>query len=116
MPFEEGLHVLNLAPSAARTANGNSGSLDFGWFDEILVYLDITAVAGTSPTLDVKVQTSYNNADWFDLPGGAFPQKTAAGKDLKQFSNYGRFIRAAWTVGGTTPSFTFRLDVVAKNL
>ena len=104
-----------LAP-AARTTNGQSASLDLGDFDDLIVYLNITAIGGTSPTLDVKLQSSDDGTDWFDLPNGAFAQKTATGKAVLQYSsNFGRYVRVDYIIAGTTPSFTFEVDVVPKN-
>lgn len=94
----------------------------------VAVYLDITAVTGTNPTLDVKIQCSPNNSTWFDpaaistASGTAnrdhyvFAQKTATGQDIKIFPmNPCRYIRENHTIGGTsTPTFTYsvKADVV----
>jgi hypothetical protein len=44
-----------LLPSAARTSSGNSGAFNLYDHDELLVFLNVTSVSGSSPTLDVKV-------------------------------------------------------------
>lgn len=99
--------------SAARTASGNSVAFDFPEsFDELLVYLDITAVAGTSPTLLVVYEVSPDGVRWFEH--SAFASKNAAGKDVLKLQQIGRKGRIGFTVGGTSPSFTFRVDVEGK--
>lgn len=103
-----------LAPSVARTANGQSEPLDVSEYLEAQVLLDITAVAGTSPTFDLVIEASHDKASW--VTHTAFAQKTGAGKDLKTLSNLGRFLRARWTLGGTTPSFTCSVQLVGKGL
>lgn len=104
-----------LHPSGAETATGNSDKVDVGRFLEALVFLNVTAASGTTPTLDIKIQTSDDGSDWYDFnPASAFTQKTATAKDSLKLTNVGKYIRAVWTIGGTTPSFTFSLKLVAK--
>ncbi len=73
---------LTLAASAARTATAN----------------------GTTPTLDVVIQTSHDGTTW--RTAHTFTQATATGTQRASFT-VDRFVRASWTVDGTTPSFTF---------
>ena len=102
------------AYSAARTASGATG--DFTIFNgaRLAVFLDVTAVSGTTPTLDVTVQAKDPvSGKYFAI--GAFAQKTAVaseaifiggGADVK-FPT--RVFRIEFTIGGTTPSFTFSI-------
>lgn len=99
--------------SAARTASGNSNVFSSGDYDDAQVFLDITAVSGTTPTLDVTIQYSPDGTRWFTHT--AFAQKTTTDKDSKQISGLGKSMRIAYTIGGTGPSFTFQMDIVAKN-
>jgi hypothetical protein len=102
--------------SAARTSSGNSGEVDVSNYIEALVFLKSGAGTGTSPTLDVKLQVSPNGSDWYDLPNGAFTQvTTSASSQVKQISNLGRRLRVAYTIGGTSPSFTFEVRLAGKN-
>lgn len=100
-------------------ATGNSREFpEMGAFAKAVFVLDVSAVGGTTPTLDVTVQ-GFNEASgkWHTVV--TFPQQTAAsaaspiasGSTLVQASNldFLRY-RAQWTVGGTaTPTFTFTL-------
>jgi len=69
----------------------------------------VTAVSGTSPSITVSVDTSYDGgvADaWRSV--GTFTAQTAANTSAhKSFPGLDRFVRASWTVSGTTPSITF---------
>lgn len=97
--------VFSFAASAARTASGNCAcSLDLGGASELVVFLDIAAASGTSPTLDVRVEI-FDGTNWYTHT--SFPQKTAAGRDVLKLNNFGKDVRVAWTIGGTSPSFTF---------
>lgn len=67
--------------------------------------LAVTASSGTTPTLDVVVETSADGTTWRSL--GAFAQKTGVASERKSFAGCDSFIRYNATVGGTTPSFTY---------
>ncbi|HBF40443.1 MAG TPA: hypothetical protein DDW19_01280 [Anaerolineaceae bacterium] len=62
-----------------------------------------TAPTGTSPTLDVKIQESDDNATWRDY--AAFPQINAAGQYFLSTKSNAPYRRAISTLGGTTPNF-----------
>jgi hypothetical protein len=100
-----------LHPSAARTTTGN-GTVEQDMADAttLRLLLAVTAVAGTNPTLDVKVQTRESTSGtWRDLPAqGAFAQKTGVSTEQKVFTGCDRYVRIVYTIGGTgSPSFTF---------
>nr|BDD47810.1 hypothetical protein 11 [Bacillaceae bacterium] len=104
-------------PSLARTTSGNSVEFDVSKYKEAIVFLDVTTASGTSPTLDVKFQTQDPaSLKWFDITGLTFAQKTAVGNEVKEKSNVlGSKIRCTYTIGGTTPSFTFSVGLVLKS-
>ena len=126
--------------SAARTATGNSGTLDARWsqLDDIRLILDCTAASGTSPTLDVALQiTPDDGTTWFSIQ--RFAQVTAAATRQLEFSTrrhagqaaseaavastggalavngvLSKKVRFIWTIAATTPSFTFAIYVVGR--
>lgn len=103
-----------LVSSAARTASGDSGTLD-GWgaADSLRIQLDVTAVSGTSPTLDVVVEDTLDGTNWNTI--GTFAQKTAAGREVVNITGlFSDTLRVRWTVAGTTPSFTFAVDCYSE--
>ena len=92
--------------SAARTESGTSTPFDTNGARQLDVALTISASAGTTPTLDLRLETTLNNGTtWHTV--GSFPQKTGNGSDAKPFTGLGTRCRYAWTIAGTTPSFTF---------
>lgn len=106
---------LALQASGAQTASGNSAGIDTSAFREGLVTLNCTAASGTTPTCTVKIQASDDGGTtWYDLPNATFTQITAAAKQAIQIQTFGDMIRAAWTIGGTSPSFTFAVNAVMK--
>ena len=93
----------------------------------IIIYMEVTAVSGTSPTLDAKVQAYDALGDvWHDITGAVFAQKTGTGNDyLTIYPGIGEtaneavsdvipaLIRVYNTIGGSsTPTVTFTLGGV----
>lgn len=93
--------------SAARTTNGDSGPLS-GFADRrnLRCQLNVTAVAGTTPTLDVVLEDSLDGVNWNVLK--TFTQAVAATRQVLDHTGpFADRIRFRWTVGGAAPSFTF---------
>lgn len=102
---------------AARTVTGDSGWIDIGSAAEVIAQIDSDAGSGTSPTLDIKIQTSFNgtNATAVDVPTGAFTQiAAAASMQIKSVTVMHRFIKINWVIGGTAPSFNFGAYITAR--
>lgn len=104
--------------SAARTTNGDSGWIDAAAFNSLALTLAVTAVGGdANETLDVVVETASDNAGANTRTIGTFAQRTQPqGATTVRISAPGvdAYYRVRWTVGGTTPSFTFSVSGEAK--
>lgn len=99
---------VSLAPHSSRTSDGNESSVDNGssTSNGAVAHLHVTAVSGTNQTLDVTIQDSSDNSTWADL--ASFTQATAKTSERITISgSVDRYIRAKWTLGGTSPDFTF---------
>jgi hypothetical protein len=97
---------ITLAASAARTATGTGSAVEMGDSGILRLTLDITAASGTTPTLDVAIQTSQDGSTgWTTV--ASFAQQTGVATVRKVFAGFDRYARASWTIAGTTPSFTF---------
>lgn len=97
--------------STAETATGNDTAVELGDVATVRLVLAVTAASGTTPTLDVTVETSMDNGvtdAWRSL--GTFAQKTAAGSERKSFGGCDRWVRTRRVVAGTTPSFTYTVS------
>jgi hypothetical protein len=93
--------VDTLVPSAARTASGNSGVLT-GWGvpTSARVQLNVTAVSGLGPSLDVVVEDSLDGTNWNVV--GTFAQKTAVGREVINITTpFSDRLRVRWTVADT---------------
>lgn len=96
-----------LLSSAARTAAGTGDPVDLGTNNGVKFHLDVIAVSGTAtPTLTVTIETSRDLIAWSTLD--QFTAATATGStQLAVIAQ--RYVRAKWTLAGTTPSFTFSI-------
>jgi len=113
-----------LFSSAARTATANGADTKNDYAKGVVLFLDITAASGTSPTLAVKLQSKDDlSGAYVDVPGVSFATKTGTGSSsltlypgIAETANISvsgilsRDFRAVATIGGTSPSFTFSLN------
>ncbi len=100
---------LMLKTSGAQTSSTNGGTVDFGQgmaAQPLTFVAVVTAVSGSTPTLDLKVQESDNGSTWRDFL--ALPQITAVGVYRVTGKSNARYMRYASTIAGTTPSFTYQ--------
>ena len=108
--------LLTLVPSAAQTSSGIGSAVEVGEYIQLLVTLNITAMSGTSPSVEVYLETSDDDGTtWYTLPNGNFTSATSVGQQVMQITApFGNYLRAVYTLGGTTPSVTFAVKAVAK--
>lgn len=68
--------------------------------------ITVDLVSGTSPTLDVTIETSADGTNW--RAAGTHAQIIASGVYTVIVGSCSQYVRASWVIGGTdTPSFTF---------
>lgn len=101
------LQVKNLLPVASVTSDGNGSGVDIQSLEgQIAIVLDCSApVAGSSPTMDVKIQDSSDNSTFADVSGAAFTQVTSSASVQKMVLNsdsLARYIRVVKDIGGTS--------------
>lgn len=111
-----------LQASAAKTVTGTTSTVaGLGKSTILAVVLNCSAVSGTNPTYDLKIQGSVDGGTvWYDLI--TFTQVTAASTAVKYWSDVNGTtaqllpdaIRGSYTIGGTSPSFTCSLKAAAK--
>lgn len=126
-------YTANLLASAARTITGTSSAINFPTdLDGGIFILDVTAVTATTPTLNVRIDISMGDATPTWYQAFRFAQVTAVSVrrlsvTFRRFAEAGAeaaitntgttaiatncpvtdSIRFGWTIGGTSPSFTF---------
>jgi len=98
--------------SAARTTSGNSDPMEIDAAAGLVLSVETTARSGTSPTLDVRLEDAPTpTGPWATV--GSITQ-VVSGTTLPSVqavratnAAINRYVRAGYTIGGTTPSFTF---------
>ena len=103
--------------TAAVTSTATSSAIDLLEFDgDILLVLDSAAGTGSSPTLDIKIQDSdASSGTYGDLSGATFTQVTGSASMQTLVINKDsaeRYIKIVQTIGGSTPSFTFSINLI----
>jgi hypothetical protein len=104
--------VQQMLPLAARTTGGQTSGFDFGDAIESLIMVEVTAATGTGKQLDLIIQTSHDNTNWFDH--STIATITDTGNYIDSVTQYGKYIRLSYAISGTTPSFTFKITAVRK--
>lgn len=119
-------HIKRALASSAITASGTGVAIDLGEAGgETVIILNVGAVTGTSPTLDFTLTQSLNDntasadsaADAYTSISGseitlvAGSASTVVTLSLKGRSK--RWVKLAYTAGGTTPSFTMGGVIIA---
>lgn len=102
----------NFLSSAARTATGESPSittfsLEVPEGGDMRLYLNCSAASGTSPTLNVSVVAIIGGIEY---ALASFAQLTSSGKESIVVTGCPANVKIKYTIGGTSPSFTFRVD------
>jgi hypothetical protein len=103
--------VFTVANNAAITTSGNSSGVAVQPVGNVggpvSCHVAVTAVSGSTPTLTVSLQWSWNNSTWISANADeTFATITAVGAALLIAPSRAPYVRAAWTVTGGTPSFT----------
>lgn len=108
--------------SSARTSTGTGVTATNYNHAGAFIYYNVTAFSGTTPTLVFKVQYSVDGTNFVDLDATNAASASITGVASGVIKVYPgiptvaagscnsplpRVWRLAWTIGGTTPSFTF---------
>ena len=115
--------------SAAVTVDGNSGNIPILRTDwaknigpraqtELVLFLDVTAHAGTSPTLDISLEWSMDDGSTYAIPAAApaFAQVLEVdGAQVEVFPILGTSYRLVYDIEGTgSPSYTFSVTELVR--
>jgi hypothetical protein len=112
---------VSVEASTAKTVTATGTTITNNSANGLMLFVNVSVVSGTSPTLAVRLQVQDPvSALWVDVPGAATASITTVSTTLLTVAtgvtpvanvavNYPvpRVYRVAWTIGGTTPSFTF---------
>jgi hypothetical protein len=98
----------------AITANGSSSNIDVGGYPYVFVFVYVSAVSGTSPSLNVYLN-AYDEVSGQSVSIASVTNITSTGTYYISASGLAvRYVNVSWTVGGTSPSFTVTITLKAK--
>lgn len=104
-----------IVPSAVQTVTGVSPSIEGVGRREVYIGVNITAASGTTPTLQCSLEWTNQDGVWYlSDPVDQFTSRSTPGAWIKKFEPKGDRYRVRWTIGGTTPSFTFEISEVTR--
>ena len=115
--YDSVISKATLRPQVA-TSSVNGIGVDTSGFNSAEAALEVGAVSGAFPTLDVKIQDSANNSSFADVSGLTFVQVTAANNSQGirieglNTATRRRYLRAVATLAGTNPNFTIKVDII----
>jgi len=106
-----------LRGTAAVAGTFSSGPIaNAGQAGTVQVLVAISAVGGSTQTLNVKLQSAPDAATWTDIPGAASTQLTAVGGTSFNAAVADSYVQAVATVGGTgSPTVTYRVAVMVMS-
>ncbi len=113
----EKLTVVAGVATAAVTSTATSSAIDLLEYDgDVMLILDSAAGGGSSPTLDIKItECATTGGTYTDLSGATFTQVTGSASMQTLVINKDsaeRFIKIVQTIGGSSPTFTFSINLV----
>lgn len=104
---------VTVKPSGPVTAGGNTPDIDVSLAIEMIMFVDVTAVSGTSPTMDLFIESRDPvSGKYFVID--SITGITGVSQHVRRLTNFGDTIRVRWVLGGTSPSFTFSIGAVLK--
>lgn len=103
--------MITFHASAAETATVTSAAFKTLNKEYVALFVNVSAITGTTPTMVVKIQESADGTNFSDVPSFTTASLTATGQVRIAAPSAAQkcsdWVRAVATIGGTTPSVTF---------
>jgi hypothetical protein len=111
--------IITIVSGSVITATGQTASFDISAYEALAILVNATAVSGTTPSLTPFLQISPDGGTtWFGTasgPAGGTAMTATGQQYIGVGANYlGGVARLAYTVSGTTPSFTITAYCMAR--
>ena len=96
------------------TANGSSSNIDIGGYPYVFVFIYVSSVSGTSPSLNVYLNV-YDEVSGQSVSIASVANITSTGTYYISANGLAaRYVNVSWVVSGTSPSFTATITLKAK--
>lgn len=106
--------AITLHASSAAAATGIGTAVDLTDRSLAQLTVDVTAMTGTTPSIAFTFEHSIAQTNWLLL--GVVDAATAIATTKVTLTGAYRYVRAKWTITGTTPSVTFGITGTAHQL
>lgn len=84
-----------------------------GWASEVIFFIMVEEMSGTSPCLEASVQISHDGVNWCDEGTVSGPINTA-GLHFIRVRHFGNYLRLNCKVCGDKPSFKLNIQIACK--
>lgn len=98
--------TLTLFTASVLVASGSEATGHSVVGSTVNIEIETSAVSGTTPSATFSVQWSDDGVQYGAVAADTFTAQTVAGNLIQQFTAKGQYFKLAWTITGTTPSFT----------
>lgn len=105
-----------LISASALTSTGSSSSVTTGKYHEAVLVVNVTAASGTTPICNFQIEVSLDDDTFVVHPDFQVPLSfVTTGTKVLHFTGLGEYVRLAYTISGTSPSFTTTAKISLKN-
>jgi len=98
-----------LVTAAARSTSGTSNTANVSRTDFVSLIFLVTAISGTNAKIGFQVDYSSDDTNW-NLAKDIV-RTAVTGTLIARVPVFAKYLRVRWTIRGTTPSVTFRVDL-----
>ena len=105
-----------LLASTVVNSSGFTGAVDVTRFEQTTLFVAATSFSGTTPAIVVAPQYSYDGVTWHDCQTSDSTSSLSS-NTLTTISLNNKaisWLRCAYTLTGTTPQCTLKLDLVGS--
>ena len=102
-----------------QTSAGSTADLPVGSYSELAVDINLTALSGSSPTLQIFIERKGADDTYYPIWQSVTLStttmiSTTIGAGMAIAQGFGTTIRLRWAPGGTSPSATFSGSIIGK--
>lgn len=84
-----------------------------GWASEVIFFIMVEEMSGTSPCLEASVQISHDGVNWCD-EGTVSGPINSKGLHFIRVKHFGNYLRLNCKVSGRDPSFKLNIQIACK--
>lgn len=121
MSSQQNFDLISTLNAQAVTTNGTTTAVDLLNYINVggrnmKAFVNVGTMSGTSPTLDVSIEENSTSgaSGWTLISGADATQVTTSGYQTIHFRPTKQYVKAIYTVGGSSPSVTVSMAFLAE--